>query len=160
MQKEIIIKYNKEEKMRLEINRRDKRILVIRFDSRREMNERLDRISNRYEGEMKNREGHNFPVEYIEESDDLYGYVRKNGIRYVIGVYNGLSVRHEELHARYYLDEDYRRKIEREWEEMEEGKREYIMKFLGRLGYSERMMIDEYQAYRYSEKDNFFGIKI
>jgi len=146
--------------MRLEINKRDSRILMIRFRNKKEMNERLDEISNRYEGKIENREGHNFPVEYILSSDKLYEYIRENKIRYVIGVYNSKSIRHEELHARYYLDKEYRDKIKREWEEMDDRMRENIEKFLIKLGYSERVMVDEYQAYRYSEKDNFFGVRL
>jgi hypothetical protein len=43
---------------------------------------------------------------------------------------------------------------------MDPKKRDYITKFLKRLGYSDKVIMDEYQAYRYSEKPNFFGIKL
>ena len=38
--------------------------------------------------------------------------------------------------------------------------REYLTQFLKRLGYSDKVIIDEYQAYRYTEPANFFGIKL
>ena len=36
------------------------------------------------------------------------------------------------------------------------NKKNKIITFLKNLGYSDKVLIDEYQAYKYSEKDNFF----
>ena len=40
---------------------------------------------------------------------------------------------------------------------MEENKRNKIIAFLKKLGYDDKVLIDEYQAYRYTEKDNFLN---
>ncbi len=122
------------------------------------MNTILDPISNAYEGVLNNREGHNFPSSYIPKNHMLHKY--KNDCTYVIGVYNGKSIAHELLHARFYMDISYKNRIIQEWNELSATKRDYLVFFLKRLGYSDAVLIDEYQAYRYSETPNFFGIKL
>ena len=147
--------------MEFQINKKDKRILLIKFITKILMNKTLDSISNRYEGVLINREGHNFPSEYVLKTDStIYDFIIKNNIKYIIGVYNSTSIKHEELHAKYHLDSNYKLSIIKEWNDMEQHKREYIIRFLKKLGYSDKVLIDEYQAYKYSEKPNFFGIKI
>lgn len=142
----------------MQINKLDNRILIVKFNSKEKMNKILDKISNRYEGELINREGHNFPSDYIIKTDEIYKFVIVNNIKYIIGIYNSKSIKHEELHAKFYLDINYRTKIQNEWNNMDSKKRNHITIFLKKLGYSDKVIIDEYQAYRYSEKDNFFGI--
>ncbi len=132
-------------------------VLTLHFESNRnKMNDLLDPISNVYEGFLPNREGHNFPSSFIPKNHLLACYKEK--CKYVIGIYNSKSIKHELLHAKYYIDVEYRSRIHKEWEELSEKTRSHIQSFLRRLGYSDRVMIDEYQAYRYSEAANFFGI--
>lgn len=134
-------------------------ILIINFkNNKKQMNNTLDIISNNYEGYIANREGHNFPIEYIPNDHILAKYKKK--CAYVIGIYNHHSLNHELLHAKYYLDREYKNKINKEWNNLEETTKKYITKFLKKLGYSDKVIIDEYQAYRYTEKNNFFGIKL
>jgi hypothetical protein len=146
--------------MQYQIDKTDNRLLIIRFDNKIRMNNTLSTISFRYEGLLVNCEGHNFPAEFVEKSDEIYDFVKRNKIKYIIGIYNSKSILHEKLHAKYYLDSDYRNKINKEWDQLETTKREHITKFLKRLGYCDKVIIDEYQAYRYSEKPNFYGIKL
>ena len=134
----------------------EQEILILRFVSRDYMNEFLDPISNEYEGILVNRIGHNFPSNYIPEDSWLNKY--KKICKYVIGVYNANGVAHELLHAKYYIDENYRKKIENEWKSLTEKQRSHITHFLKSIGYSDKVIVDEYQAYRYSEPANFFGI--
>jgi hypothetical protein len=124
------------------------------------MNLILDKISNRYEGELKNREGHNFPSDFVMSTDEIHKFVKDNNIKYIIGVHNTTSIRHEELHAKYFLDDEYKKKILKEWDDMDHKKKDHITTFLRKLGYSDKVIVDEYQAYRYSEKPNFFGINL
>jgi len=134
-------------------------VLIINFKgNKKKMNEILDSISNNYEGTIKNREGHNFPSIFIPNNNSLAKY--KSQCKYVIGIYNNKSIKHELLHAKYYIDKEYNKKIHKEWNELEEKTQEYITKFLKRLGYSDNVIIDEYQAYKYSEPANFFGVKL
>lgn len=122
------------------------------------MNIVLDTISNEYEGIITNREGHNFPASFIPTNHILNKY--RNKCKYVIGVYNNNSIKHELLHAKYHIDSAYAQKINQEWMQFDDKTREYLIQFLKRLGYSDKVIVDEYQAYRYTEPANFFGIKL
>lgn len=134
-------------------------VLIVHFKgNKNRMNEVLDCISDAYEGAIRGREGHNFPAEYIPANHVLTQYRHK--CKYVIGVYNGKSIAHELLHAKYYTDAGYAAQINCEWLALTEGMRDYLTRFLKRLGYGENVIIDEYQAYRYTEAPNFFGIRL
>jgi len=145
--------------MKYEIDKDDNRLLILRFADKTTMNNALSKISQRYEQMEAVAEGYNFPAVFVEKNDEIYNFVKKNKIEYIIGVYSGKSIQHERLHAKYYLDAEYKKKIDDEWEEMDAKKRGKIKDFLKRLGYCDKVIVDEYQAYRYSEKSNFFGIK-
>ncbi len=134
-------------------------ILLVHFEGKKEkMNEVLDPISNAYEGPLLNREGHNFPASYIPNGHVLAGY--KGKCKYVIGLYNTKSLQHELQHAKYYLDEGYRRTVQEEWNALEPRIQTHITDFLTKLGYSKKVHLDEFQAYRATEPRNFFGVSL
>jgi hypothetical protein len=138
-----------------------KTVMIVNFMSKERMNELLAPISNMYEGSLKqNREGHNFPSFYVPREHVLYKHIESAAnCAYVIGVYNPLALQHELLHARFYADSAYKEHIINEWNNLDEDVRDDITKFLKRLGYRDSVIIDEYQAYRYTEKSNFFGVQ-
>ena len=134
-------------------------ILTVHFNGdKTKMNQVLDCISNKYEGPIRNREGHNFPATCIPKQHILYQYAHQ--CKYVIAVYNNKSIQHELLHARYYTDQTYQLQIQREWAALPPKTREHLILFLKRLGYPDHVLIDEYQAYRYTEAPNFFGLRL
>lgn len=134
-------------------------ILILNFNNNfLLMNTILDPISNIYEETYYNRIGHNFPSEYIPDKHILSHY--KNKCKYVIGISNCKDLAHELAHAKFYLDNDYKNKIINEWNNLDLYKQNYLHNFLKKLGYSDKVIIDEYQAYRYTESNNFFGIKL
>lgn len=136
----------------------ENKILIVRFKSKDYMNKLLDPLSNNYEGQLINRQGHNFPSTFIpEKSHFLSPY--KSSCAYVIGMYNSSGMAHELLHAKYFIDATYKNKINKEWAELSDKHRAHITQFLKSMGYSDQVIIDEYQAYRYTEPVNFFGIK-
>jgi hypothetical protein len=137
----------------------DKQLLIIRYKNKAVMNKALSAISERYEGLSGALEGHNFPASYVQPSDSIYDMIHKHHIQYVIGIYHVHSLLHEKLHAKYYLDATYKKKIDEEWAQLDDVKRNKIIQALTKMGYTEKVWMDEYQAYRYSEKDNFFGFK-
>jgi len=53
------------------------------------------KISKRYEQIEAIAEGYNFPAEFVEKTDEIYDFIRKNKIEYVIGVYSGKTIAHE-----------------------------------------------------------------
>ncbi len=121
------------------------------------MNLLLDPISNLYEGVIKNRIGHNFPIEYVDNDHILAKYKNKNTAKYVVAIYNFKDLKHELLHAKFYLDPLYKKSIIAEFESLEPNKRTHIIKMLKKMSYPDDKIIDEYQAYTYSEKANFWG---
>ncbi len=147
------MKANKQVQIKVE-----NKILIVRFKSKDFMNQVLDSLSNEYEGVLTNRQGHNFPSCYIPDKSHLLSPY-KSKCAYVIGMYNADGMAHELLHAKYYMDLTYRNKIHKEWVELSDKHRTHITQFLKSMGYSDKVLIDEYQAYRYSESANFFGIK-
>lgn len=134
-------------------------ILIIHFKgNKQKMNNLLDPISNAYEGVIMNREGHNFPSTFIPKTHTLFQYKEK--CKYVVGIYHHNSINHELLHAKFYIDEAYKSRIINEWNNLDQTSKNHIYKFLKSMGYEDKVIIDEYQAYRYTEKPNFFGIKL
>lgn len=133
-------------------------ILIVKFKSKAYMNEILDPVSNNYEGVILNRLGHNFPSSVIPNKFHMLSKYKTN-CQYVIGVYNVSGMAHELLHAKFYMDYNYKKQICDEWNELTDAKRDHIVQFLKSMGYSDKVIIDEYQAYKYSEPANFFGIK-
>jgi hypothetical protein len=115
--------------MNFEIDKDDNRLLIIRFNNKTLMNNTLSEISHRYEGLLINAEGHNFPASYVTKRDKIYEFVKCNKIQYIIGVYNFKSIQHEKLHAKYYLDQKYKSKIDKEWFELDETIRNKIIFF-------------------------------
>lgn len=137
-----------------------KTVLILYFSKKTNMNEMLSPISNRYEGPLtQEREGHNFPSSYVPNNHPINKLIKPDCV-YVIGCYNLSSLRHELLHARYFADSDYKKQINTEWDALDTKIKMHITQFLKRLGYPDSVLLDEYQAYRYSEKPNFFGIRL
>lgn len=101
--------------------------------------------ANQYEGNIKGRIGLNFPY------SESYGSYQ---IKYVI-VYpknDHLTYTHEWCHAMYYLCPDYRKKYEKEWDLLDQKEKQKIISFMKKIGYPKDKWIDEYQAYRQTEK--------
>ena len=75
--------------MNYEIDKNDYRLLIVRFNNKITMNNALSKISKRYEQIETIAEGYNFPASFVEKSDVIYDFVKKNKIEYVIGIYSG-----------------------------------------------------------------------
>jgi hypothetical protein len=135
-------------------------ILIVNFKGKKDMmNTVLDPISNAYEGPINSaREGHNFPASSIPPSHPLAVY--KARCRYVIGIYSTRSLAHELMHAKFYLEPAYREKVREEWCSFSLKTQNQITEFLKRLEYPEAVHLDEFQAYRATEPENFFGFRL
>jgi len=135
-------------------------ILIVNFKGNYKlMNKTLDEISNKYEGKiMTNRLGHNFPSSFIPKDHILFPY--KDKCKYVLGITSQTTLPHELLHAKFFLDKNYHDQQCTIWKSYKQETRDKITIFLKKLGYSDNIIIDEYQAYKNTEKENFFGFKL
>jgi hypothetical protein len=152
----------------------DSCIAQFQFSNINEMTRYIDPISLYIEGSTKDKRiGHNFSVAsfykyisslkvYTNEINEILLIVKKHDIKYIIAYIAGdiQTKKHELQHAKFYIDERYRQSIYDKWEIMDVKTRNHIVSFLKRLGYSDEVIIDEFQAYFMTEKDNFFGIKL
>jgi len=115
------------------------------------------KIADVYEGKIDNRIGINFPMDIV----DKYNQLKKYNCNYVIVYKKGdkLTKEHELMHAKYYMDENYKEKIKKIWIDMDDKNKDKVKKMLKKMGYPENedILIDEFQAYYYTEKLNFFG---
>ena len=117
-------------------------------------------IANAYEGNMKQRIGFNFPISFVKKinpKSKLLSY----GVEYIIVYKKGdiQTKKHELQHAKYYMDELYRKEVKELWESFSEKYRDRILDLLKKMKYPDQteILLDEFQAYYFTEKPNFFG---
>ena len=117
----------------------------------------LNQIANRYEGNISSRIGFNFPMNIVETSN----FLRKYEADYIIVYKKGdiLTKKHELLHAKYFLDKEYRVSIQILWDSISSSSQSSILAMLLKMKYPNDMtiLLDEFQAYYYTEKKGFFG---
>lgn len=124
----------------------------------------IEEIANMYEGKIENRIGINFPISFVSKykgkgHDNLLKY---KDAKYVVAYKKGdkLTKEHEMMHAKYYMDDNYKEKVKEVWNSMRESSKIKVIEMLKKMGYpddKEEILIDEFQAYYYTEKKNFFG---
>lgn len=123
-------------------------------------------IADKYEGEVPDRIGINFPMNFVINSCksldifDIKKYIED--AKYVVVYKKGdkITKDHELLHAKYYIDDKYKKSIQLIWDGMKKDSKKKVIYMLKKMGYDsdrEDIMIDEFQAYYYTEKPNFFG---
>lgn len=123
-------------------------------------------IADKYEGKVPDRIGINFPMNFVINSCksfdifDIKKYIEE--AKYVVVYKKGdkLTKDHELLHAKYYIDDKYKKSVQSIWDGMKKESKKKVVYMLKKMGYDsdrEDIMIDEFQAYYYTEKPNFFG---
>lgn len=117
----------------------------------------LINTANRYEGNISSRIGFNFPMNIVEKSNSL----RKYEADYIIVYKKGdvLTKKHELRHAMYFLDKEYRLSVQTLWDSLSSSSQSSILAMLLKMKYPNDMtiLLDEFQAYYYTEKKGFFG---
>lgn len=123
-------------------------------------------IADKYEGKVPDRIGINFPMNFVINSCksldifDIKKYIED--AKYVVVYKKGdkITKDHELLHAKYYIDDKYKKSVQLIWDGMKKESKKKVIYMLKKMGYDsdrEDIMIDEFQAYYYTEKPNFFG---
>jgi hypothetical protein len=130
---------------------------IIYNDKKDEIYHSISKWADEYEGKVNNRIGVNFPLTSKHKNlFDKYGKASYL-VMYKKGDVN--TKLHELQHARYYLDSTFRAEVQSLWEKIEKSSKNVILGMLKRMGYPDHpdILIDEFQAYYFTEKPNFFG---
>jgi hypothetical protein len=100
----------------------------------------------------------------IYQRDDMGNLVPPEDKYYVIGLRDEFSLDHELAHALYYLNEDYRRVVNKMVKSLPKTTSESIKKWLLSKGYSKQHVVDETNAYLTTlcdrEMTKFFGKRV
>jgi hypothetical protein len=142
-----------------------RRILHGVYEKKEDIPEEVNELATRYEGAIPTRTGWNIPMAfarqhiqkdslfrpYLEEADYIIVYP-KNDIQ---------TKKHELLHAVYAMNPSYRSQVTTLWESLTKKEQERIHAVLLHLHYPNdpAILLDEFQAYYYTEKSSFFGIR-
>lgn len=153
-------------------------VLVLEFCNQQLMSECLEDVSTFFEGKTTiMRIGHNFPVSKLKEFvrhcsktrtvkppfvEVLDNLASACACVYVVAHVRGdiHTKRHELQHAKYHINLEYKASVDRFWNSLDTHARDKITHFLCKLGYPQHVIIDEFQAYYFTEKPNFFGITL
>ncbi len=126
----------------------------------------IEELADLYEGKIENRIGINFPMSIVSKYKgnitDIKKQTKDKDIKYIVVYKKGdkLTKDHELMHAKYHMDESHKEKVREIWDNMEESSRKRVISMLKKMGYPDNNMdilVDEFQAYYYTEKKNFFG---
>ena len=117
-------------------------------------------ISKIYEGTDTNLFiGFNFPMKIVPKNNKLEKY--RSLSDYVIVYKNGdkQTKMHELCHAKFFIDNEYKTEVHKLWTSLTKSSRKNIVDMLLKMKYKndKKILIDEFQAYYYTEKSNFFG---
>jgi hypothetical protein len=117
-------------------------------------------ICDAYEGPIKDRIGFNFPMSVVKQVDPksiLLSYEAD----YFIGYQKSdiIAKRHELQHAKYYMDPVFQREVKELWDSFSSSFQTRTIQRLLKMNYPNNpdLLLDEFQAYYFTEKSNFFG---
>jgi hypothetical protein len=131
----------------------------------------LEKIADDYEGKISGRYGMNFPISIIHKSKyNCNSNIIKQILKYTESVESADYVivykkgdyqtkMHELQHAKYYLDAKFRQNVKQLWDSLQDKYKSNVIFMLKKMGYPDHVLLDEFQAYYYTEKENFFGKK-
>ncbi len=121
------------------------RVLHVKYYTR-DMPIEYDDLGTLYEGYISHRVGANLPMSVLRAKFRTHRFCKYDA-DYIIVYKDIQTLFHELLHAKFYLDSDYRKKIQKRWESLSEKEKARIQKKLFQYGYPESVHIDEWQAY-------------
>ena len=135
-------------------------ILHIIYNKKEDIGKEIIEIANKYEGEMGNRIGFNFPVSFIKKNFPK-SKLLSHKAEYII-VYQKKDIqtkKHELQHAYYALNDCFRLEVLTLWNSFSPSYQQRIISLLFKMNYPNQMdiLLDEFQAYYFTEKPNFFG---
>jgi hypothetical protein len=135
-------------------------IIHITYNKKENISKEIVEIANKYEGEIKERIGFNFPMSFVKKhfpKSKLISYQAE----YII-VYQKKDIqtkKHELQHALYALSPSYQLQVKELWNSFSKSYKDKVISLLLKMKYpnDENILLDEFQAYYFTEKQNFFG---
>ena len=137
------------------------RVLHIIYDILSELPDIIYTASNMYEGNIPDRIGFNFPMNILQQiGSPLTKYEADYVITYQIN--DIITKRHELQHAKYNMDIEYQKKVKRLWKSFSTSYQNSVLQKLRNMNYpnNPHILMDEFQAYYFTEKKGFFGKEI
>jgi hypothetical protein len=137
------------------------RILHVVYDKSHNLPEDIEKIASFYEGFVSGRLGFNFPMKAAIDckmgKTSVLDY--KDKADYVIVYKKGdvATKRHELQHAKFFMDTSFRQEVELLWSRFSPRFQERAIKMLKKMNYQDHVLLDEFQAYYFTESPNFFG---
>jgi hypothetical protein len=135
------------------------RVLHIIYRTLHDITDTIHDIANAYEGSIPGRIGFNFPMRLVKK---LYPTctIAKYDADYVIVYKKGdiSTKRHEVQHAKYDMDPVFKKDVQTLWDSFSKHFQEKVRSTLRRMNYplDHSLLLDEFQAYYFTEKKNFF----
>ena len=135
------------------------RVLHIIYRTLHDITDTIYDIANTYEGFIAGRIGFNFPMRLVRKLHPTCN-IAKYDADYVIIYKKGdiATKRHEVQHAKYDMDPIFKKEVQRLWDSFSAQMQEKVHSTLRRMNYPDRpsLLLDEFQAYYFTEKKNFF----
>lgn len=125
-----------------------------------ELPESVLTVLDAYEGTRKGRLGWNVPMSFVKSRFPKHPFFSPYFVTaaYVIVYKKGdiLTKKHELQHAKYYMDPVFQKEVVALWNSFSPTAKEKITAMLMKMKYAEEVLLDEFQAYYYTEKAGFF----
>lgn len=135
-------------------------ILHLIYDDHRDLPAEFQSACDAYEGHIKGRVGWNVPASMIQTHNPKSPLLKYNA-QYLIAYKKGdiQTKRHELQHARFYLDKDYQKEVRQLWNSFSTTFQQSVTTHLQKMKYPNdpHILLDEFQAYYFTEKPHFFG---
>lgn len=120
----------------------------------------IHRVCDAYEGSITNRIGFNFPLSMVKQVDPRCSLLSYDA-EYFIGYQERdiATKRHELQHAKYYMNAAFQQEVKELWNSFPSTYQDKVYTRLLKMKYPNRpdILLDEFQAYYFTEKPNFFG---
>lgn len=140
------------------------RVLHVVYDAKNSLPDDIEKIASFYEGHVSGRVGFNFPMKAVNEYKTrakkdtcVSAYTEKAD--YVIVYKKGdiITKKHELQHAKFFMDSSFREEVVLLWKCFSARFQERATNMLKKMNYPDHVLLDEFQAYYFTEAPNFFG---
>lgn len=130
-------------------------ILEIFYKDQARILSDIDPIANLYEELLPGRIAFNIPIKFLKNTT-LEKYMKDN--KYFICYCRKIDRKHEFLHAMYFLSDEYRNLINSLWNSLSNVDQNKVNSILKSLGYEDKFIIDEFQAYVFTDGWKYFNV--